>query len=51
MTPQEFNFLRLILHEHSGLYLSEDRRELLEARLRPVLKSSSSPRCRRSCLP
>lgn len=39
MTPQEFNYLRLILYERSGLYLSEDRRELLEARLRPVLKS------------
>ena len=39
MTPQEFNYLRLILHERSGLYLSEDRRELLEARLRPLLKS------------
>jgi chemotaxis protein methyltransferase CheR len=38
MTPQEFNYLRAILYERSGLYLSEDRRELLEARLRPVLK-------------
>jgi chemotaxis protein methyltransferase CheR len=39
MTPQEFNYLRVILSERSGLSLREDRRELLEARLRPLLKT------------
>ncbi|MGZ5917607.1 MAG: CheR family methyltransferase [Methyloceanibacter sp.] len=43
MTPQEFNYLRLILQERSGLSLSEDRRELLEARLRPLLKTFDFP--------
>jgi chemotaxis protein methyltransferase CheR len=39
MTPQKFNYLRLMLNERSGLWLSEERLELLEARLRPVLKT------------
>ncbi len=43
MTPQEFNYLRLMLNERSGLALSDDRRELLEARLRPVLKTFELP--------
>jgi chemotaxis protein methyltransferase CheR len=43
MTPQEFNYLRVILNERSGLSLSEERRELLEARLRPLLKTLDIP--------
>ncbi len=38
MTPAEFDYLRIILRERSGLNLAEDRRELLEGRLRPLLK-------------
>jgi chemotaxis protein methyltransferase CheR len=43
MTPQEFDYLRLILNERSGLHLSDDRRDLLEARLRPLLKTFGFP--------
>ena len=38
MTPQEFAFLRKILKERSGLNLGEDKQEILEGRLRPLLK-------------
>jgi chemotaxis protein methyltransferase CheR len=38
VTPEEYGHLRKILKDRSGLNLSEDRQELLEARLRPLLK-------------
>jgi len=49
MTPQEFNYLRVILNERSGLSLSEERRELLEARLRPLPRPWTFPRSPLSC--
>ncbi len=39
MTPHEFNYLRQVLHERSGIALNEERREILEGRLRPMLKT------------
>ncbi|MCF6199423.1 MAG: protein-glutamate O-methyltransferase CheR [Hyphomicrobiaceae bacterium] len=38
MTPDQFNFLRAFLKEHSGLVLGEDKRYLLDSRLNPVAK-------------
>ncbi|MGI9386527.1 MAG: CheR family methyltransferase [Methyloligellaceae bacterium] len=40
MTPQEFQFIREMLKERSGLVLSEDKRYLIESRLEPVAKKN-----------
>lgn len=40
MTPQEFDFVREMLKERSGLVLSEDKRYLVESRLEPVAKQT-----------
>ena len=38
MTPQEFTFLRRTLKEISGLNLGADKEDMLEGRLRPLLR-------------
>jgi chemotaxis protein methyltransferase CheR len=38
MMAHEFALLRRLLKEYSGLHLGEDKEDLLEARLRPVLR-------------
>lgn len=41
MTPQQFDFLRNMLKERSGLVLGEDKRYLVESRLNPVVKRNN----------
>lgn len=41
MTPQDFDFLRMMLKERSGLMLSDDKLYLIESRLDPVAKNNS----------
>jgi chemotaxis protein methyltransferase CheR len=36
MTPEDFTFLTALLHKRSGLFLTEDKKYLLEARLLPI---------------
>lgn len=38
MTPNDFNYLREMLKETSGLVLSEDKKYLIESRLMPIAK-------------
>lgn len=38
MTPEQFNYVREMLKERSGLVLAEEKRYLLESRLAPVLR-------------
>jgi len=38
MTPEEFNYMRTLLHQASGLALAEQKRYLLESRLAPILR-------------
>lgn len=40
MTPQEFDFVREMLKERSGLVLSDEKRYLVESRLDPVVKKN-----------
>lgn len=39
MTPQDFDFLRQMLKERSGLVLSDDKQYLVESRLTPVARN------------
>lgn len=41
MTPAEFDFLRAMLKERSGLVLAEEKRYLLESRLTPLVRENS----------
>lgn len=43
MTPSEFSFFCALLKERSGLNLSADTRELLEARLPPLFREGAFP--------
>jgi len=43
MMVHEFNLLRRILKERSGINLGEDKMDLVEARLRPLLKEFDFP--------
>jgi chemotaxis protein methyltransferase CheR len=43
MMAHEFGLVRRILKEHSGLNLGEDKQELLEGKLRPLLREFSLP--------
>jgi chemotaxis protein methyltransferase CheR len=43
MMVHEFNLLRRILRESSGIELSEDKRDLAEAKLRPLLNEFEFP--------
>ena len=43
MMAHEFNLLRRLLKEHSGINLSADKMDLVEARLRPLLKEFDFP--------
>jgi chemotaxis protein methyltransferase CheR len=43
MMAHEFVLLRRLLKEHSGLHLGDDKVDLLEARLRPVLRELGLP--------
>jgi len=43
MMAHEFNLLRRMLKEHSGLNLGDDKEDMLEAKLRPLLKELELP--------
>jgi chemotaxis protein methyltransferase CheR len=43
MMAHEFGLVRRILKEHSGLNLGEDKQDLLEGKLRPLLREFSLP--------
>lgn len=43
MMAHEFNLLRRILKEHSGLNLGDDKQDMLEGKLRPLLKELDLP--------
>jgi chemotaxis protein methyltransferase CheR len=43
MKAHEFNLVRRILKEHSGLNLGEDKHDLLEGKLRPLLREFECP--------
>ncbi len=43
MMAHEFNLLRRILKEHSGLNLGDDKEDMLEGKLRPLLKELDLP--------
>jgi chemotaxis protein methyltransferase CheR len=43
MMAHEFGLLRRILKEHSGLNLGEDKQDMLEGKLRPLLKEFGLP--------
>lgn len=43
MMAHEFGLVRRILKEHSGLNLGEDKQDLLEGKLRPLLKEFAVP--------
>ncbi len=43
MMAHEFNLLRRMLKEHSGLNLGDDKEDMLEAKLRPLLKELGLP--------
>ncbi len=43
MMTHEFNLLRRILKERSGIELSEDKMDLVEAKLRPLLERVRVP--------
>jgi chemotaxis protein methyltransferase CheR len=43
MMVHEFNLLRRILKERSGIELSQDKMDLVEAKLRPLVKESELP--------
>ena len=43
MMAHEFGLVRRILKEHSGLNLGEDKQDLLEGKLRPLLRESALP--------
>ena len=40
MTPQDFDYLRKLLKERSGLVLSEDKQYLVESRLLPITRKA-----------
>ncbi len=40
MTPQDFDFLKSMLKERSGLVLSEDKTYLIDSRLSPIAKNN-----------
>ena len=40
MTPSDYEYLRKILKEHSGLDLSADKQYLIESRLLPLSRKS-----------
>ncbi len=41
MTPQDFDYLKSLLKERSGLILSDDKGYLIESRLGPIVKKAS----------
>ena len=43
MMAHEFGLMRRLLKEHSGLNLGEDKQDMLEGKLRPLLREFSSP--------
>ena len=43
MMKHEFNLMRRILKERSGIELNEDKMDLVEAKLRPLLKEFAFP--------
>ena len=43
MMKHEFNLMRRILKERSGIELDEDKMDLVEAKLRPLLKEFAFP--------
>jgi chemotaxis protein methyltransferase CheR len=43
MMAHEFGLVRRILKEHSGLNLGEDKQDLLEGKLRPLLREFGLP--------
>jgi chemotaxis protein methyltransferase CheR len=43
MMEHEFGLMRRLLKEHSGLNLGEDKQDLLEGKLRPLLREFSLP--------
>ena len=40
MTPQDFDYLRKLLRERSGLVLSAEKQYLVESRLLPVARTA-----------
>ena len=40
MTPPDYDYLRKLLREHSGLDLSDDKQYLIESRLLPLWRNS-----------
>ncbi|MFL6819633.1 MAG: CheR family methyltransferase [Bradyrhizobium sp.] len=43
MTPPEYEYLRKLLRDHSGLDLSDDKQYLIESRLLPLLRKAGIP--------
>ena len=43
MTPSDYEYLRKLLKERSGLDLSADKQYLVESRLLPLARKSSLP--------
>ena len=43
MTPSDYEYLRKLLKERSGLDLSADKQYLVESRLMPLARKSSLP--------
>ena len=43
MTPQDYDFLRKLLKERSGLDLSADKQYLVESRLIPLARKAGMP--------
>ena len=48
MTPLDYDYLRRLLKERSGLVLAADKQYLVESRLLPVARRASATWCRSS---
>ena len=49
MTPTDYDFLRKLLKERSGLMLSADKQYLIESRLLPLARKAALPSLTELC--